>query len=149
MRDEVPSIRMLLGFFAGFVAVLIFQQPVLALFFGLGFTTQAPYSYVTTLPMGMPYIWVRAFYGGVFGVVLGGLDQGFIARDRLWRSVAIYGAIAPTALEWVLSLALPHQPLGGAWTIGNIVTPFIINAAWGVGAELLLLLMSVLWRIDT
>ena len=149
MREEIPSIRMLLGFFAGFVAVLVFQQPVLALLHALRFTPQASYSNAMTLPLGVPYVWARAFWGGVFGVILAGIDDRFPSGARLWQAVAIYGAIAPTALEWILVLALRHQPLGGVWTAGTIVAPFLFNAAWGIGAELFLAALSVLWRIDT
>ncbi len=140
---------MLLGFFAGFIAVLVFQQPVLALLYALGFTPQAPYSYVMTLPLGVPYVWARAFWGGVFGIILGGIDAGFPSGARFWQTVAIYGAVAPTVLEWILTLVLRHQPLGGVWTVGTIVCPFIFNAAWGIGAELFLTVLSVAWRIDT
>ncbi len=148
MRDEIQSIRMLLGFFAGFVAVLLFQQPVLALLHGLRITPQAPYSNVTTLPLGVPYVWARAFWGGVFGVILAGIDNRFPAGAGLWKWAAIFGALAPTALEWILTLALRHQPLGGIWTIGTIVSPLLINAAWGVGAEAILSVISVRWRVD-
>lgn len=140
---------MLLGFFAGMAAVLVFQQPVLALLHALRFTPQAPYSYDLTLPMGVPYVWARAFWGGVFGIILGGIDDRFPSGVAFWRAVALYGAIAPTALEWILVLALRHEPLGGVWTIGTILCPFIFNAAWGIGAELFLAVLSVLWRIDT
>ncbi len=140
---------MLLGFFAGFIAVLVFQQPVLALLHALGITPQAPYSNVMTLPLGVPYLWARAFWGGVFGIILGAIDDRFPSGAAFWGRVAIYGAVAPTALEWILSLVLRHQPLGGVWTVGTIVSPFVFNAAWGIGAELVLAVLSVLWRIDT
>ncbi len=138
---------MLLGFFAGFIAVLVFQQPVLALLYGLHFALRAPYSTEMTLPLGVPYVWALAFWGGVWGVVLGGIDNQFPPGSRFWATVALYGAIVPTVLQWILVLALRHQPLGGAWTVGTILSPFIINAFWGVGAEIILAALSVAWRI--
>ncbi len=148
MREEITSIRMLLGFFAGFIAVLAFQQPPFALFHALGFTSQAAYSGDMTLPLGVPYVWAEAFWGGVFGIILGGIDNRFPSGARFWRAVTIYGAVAPTVLEWILTLALRHAPLGGVWTIGNVLTPFIANAAWGVGAEAILSALFLAWRID-
>ncbi len=148
MRGQLVSIRMMLGFFAGFIAVLIFQQVVVALSYGLHFSSSAPYSADLTLPLGVPYVWALAFWGGVFGVILGGIDRHFPAGPRLWRSAALFGAVAPTALQWILTLALPHRPLGGTWTIGNIVTPFVANALWGIGTEMILSGLSVAWRID-
>ncbi len=139
---------MMLGFFAGFIAVLIFQQPVVALLYGLHATSSAPYSADLTLPLGVPYVWALAFWGGVFGVVLGGIDGRFPAGAGLWRSVALYGAFVPTALQWILTLALPHRPLGGNWTVGNIITPFLANAVWGMGAEAILSGLSAAWRMD-
>ncbi len=146
MHDEYVSVRMMLGFFAGFIAVLLFQQPVLALLYALGFTSRAPYSTVLTLPLGVPYVWALAFWGGVWGIVLGGIDNRFAAGPRFWRAIAIYGAIVPTALQWIMVLALRHQPLGGTWSVGNIVSPFLMNAVWGIGTEAILIAMWTVWR---
>ncbi len=148
MREEITSVRMMLGFFAGFIAVLVFQQPVLALLHGLHITPQAPYSTEMTLPLGVPYLWARAFWGGVFCVILGGIDYRFPVGLGRFEAAAVYGAVAPTVFEWILTLVLRHQPLGGVWTVGTIISPFIINAVWGVGAEAMLMAMSLLWRLD-
>lgn len=101
-----------------------------------------------TLPLGVPYVWARAFWGGVFGIVLAGIDDRLAAGVGRWKGAAILGAVGPTLLEWILTLALRHQPLGGAWTVGTIVSPFLFNAGWGVGAEAIVSVLSLLWRLD-
>lgn len=148
MREELIPVRMMLGFFAGFIAVFTFQQPVLALLFALHLTTGAAYSTDLTLPLGIPYVWALACWGGVWGVVLGGIDHRFPPGARFWRAVALFGAIVPTAQQWIVALALPHQPLGGDATIGNIISPFVMNAAWGLGTEAILNGIFAVWRMD-
>ncbi len=148
MRPPLIPIRMILGFFAGFIAVLIFQQPVLALLYALHFAARPAYSSAMTMPMGVPYVWSLAFWGGVWGVVLGAVDLRFPEGGRFWEAVAVYGAIVPTIFEWFLELAIVHRPFGGTWTVGVIVTPFIINACWGLGTEAILSVLSIAWRIQ-
>ncbi len=148
MRPLLTPIRMLLGFFAGFIAVLVFQQPVLALLYSLHVAARPAYSSAMTMPMGVPYVWSEAFWGGVWGVVLGALDSRWAAGGRLWQPVVVYSAVVPTLFEWFLQLAIVHGPFGGAWTLGVIVTPFIINACWGLGTEVVLSGLDVAWRLQ-
>ena len=67
-----PSIAHLVSAFcAGFLAVLVFHQPMLGLLHAAGVTPATPYPMQPTAPWGVPELWSLAFWGGVWGLVFG------------------------------------------------------------------------------
>ena len=65
-----PSAALLgLAFVAGFLAVPVFHQPMLALLHGLGVTPGAPYATRPLPPLGVPQILSQSFWGGIWGIV--------------------------------------------------------------------------------
>jgi hypothetical protein len=64
--QSVSMHRVVIGFIAGFLAVLLFHQPVLALLVSLGVSKAAVYSLQATAPLGVPQI-VRSRFGAACG----------------------------------------------------------------------------------
>ena len=54
IRARSPARKLLLGFLAGFIATLLFHQPVLALLNELGIAKGNLYSLRATAPLGVP-----------------------------------------------------------------------------------------------
>ena len=131
-------LQFLSSFIAGFIAVLLFQQPVLALLYSVGFIPFAPYPTVPTQPFGIPQIWSSALWGGVWGLVLSTLIFRSRRGLRYWLTISLVSAIAVTAVFLFVVLPLRGQPVAGGWQPNLIATGLMVNGAWGVGTALLL-----------
>ena len=136
-RSTSPT-RLLIAFVAGFLAVLLFHQSMLALLHAVSFTPRSPYPTMPTQPFGVPQIWSLAFWGGVWGIVFALLAPYFGQGVRYWIAVLLFGALGPTLVSWFVVLPLKGQPLAGGWQPTAMVTGLLVNAAWGLGTALLL-----------
>ena len=89
----MPTIKHLLfAFSAGFIAVLVFQQGLRAALVAGGAGTATPYSLAPTAVSGVPQVLDRAFWGGVWGILLVmvesrvRVDPPTLTGSSLWRS---------------------------------------------------------------
>ena len=62
-----------LGFCAGFLAVLIFHQGVILLMYGGGLVPNPPFPMRPVPPFGVPQVISLAFWGGVWGILIGAI----------------------------------------------------------------------------
>lgn len=132
---------LVVGFISGAVAVLIFHQGAAAVLHALVLTPRAPYSMQATHPLGMPQVWSITFWGGVWGVVLAGV----LARldgARLLLAALVFGAIFPTLVAWFVVAPLKGQPMAAGFAPAAMMIGPIVNAAWGLGSGLGLLLFG-------
>lgn len=139
----------ILGFFTGFVAVLVFHQGTAFLLHHLGNgvpgvvgifgTTGAPFNLAPVPPFGVPTVVSQAFWGGVWGILLAAMlrrPMGVSLPDLLFGFV--FGALAPTLVAFTVVAAAKGLPLfaGGnrlAWWRAGL-----LDGAWGWGTALLL-----------
>lgn len=128
---------MISGFIAGFLATLIFHQLTLALLWVLQVAPFAPFSMVPTSPFGIPVVFSLAFWGGVWGILYGLIDNHFPTGAGYWLSAFLFGAIFPSLVALMVVLPLKGRPMGGGWHPGLLVTAFLINGAWGAGTGLI------------
>jgi hypothetical protein len=139
---------LLLGFVAGFVAVLAFHQgsafllhhvgngiPAVAGVFG---QAPPPFNLRPVPPFGVPTILSQCFWGGVWGMALATLLDRFF-RTRFLPVVgfsAVFGALALTIVAVTLVPLLKGLP---TWN-GNIPwRGLLYNGAWGFGVAVMLL----------
>ncbi len=129
------------GFLSGAAAVLLFHQGALALLHGLDLASSAPYSMKSTAPLGVPQLWSLAFWGGVWGVILAA-TLARLDHAALIVGAALFGSIVPTLAAWFVVAPLKGQPVaaGGA-PLAMMVGP-IVNAAWGLGTGIGLVLFG-------
>jgi hypothetical protein len=140
LRALSPAQKLLLGFFAGFIAVLLFHQPVLALLNQLGIAKGNVYSLRSTVPLGVPQVISLAFWGGVWGIVFAAIEHRFPRSAMYWVCAFLFGAIFPTLVAWFIVAPMKGLPLAGGWEFNRMLTGFLINGAWGCGTALLLVL---------
>lgn len=133
--------RFLLAFIAGFLAVVIFHQGMLALLHAVNFTPRSPFPTAPTQPFGIPQIWSSAFWGGVWGLVFAAIAPRFRQDTRYWIAALVFGAIAPTLVAWFVVAPLKNQPIAGGFQPAAMLTGILVNGAWGVGTALLLALL--------
>ena len=134
----------LLGFVAGFVAVLVFHQGTAFLLYHVGNDipavvsalgrTTAPFNMAPTKPLGVPVVFSQAFWGGVWGVVVTLILVKVRPPAILFATV--FGAVVLTAVAVTLVPTLKGLP---TW---NGAIPWrgpLYNGAWGFGLALMLL----------
>ncbi|MCC7047995.1 MAG: hypothetical protein IT562_14890 [Alphaproteobacteria bacterium] len=127
-----------LGFVAGFLAVLLFHQPVVGLLQAVGLGGNAPYNMQPIPPLGVPRVVSLAFWGGVWGIVFALLRPWLPARG--WAFVLaglVFGAIAPTLFGRFVLTPLRGQAIQ-ALTFANLWRGLVVNGAWGLGTAIVL-----------
>jgi hypothetical protein len=134
--------RFILAFIAGFLAVVIFHQGMLALLHGVNLTPRSPFPTTPTQPFGIPQIWSLAFWGGVWGLVFAAIAPRFRQDRSYWIGALLFGAIAPTLVAWFLVAPLKNQPIAGGFQPAAMLTGLLVNGAWGIGTALILRLVS-------
>ena len=134
--------RIVFGFIAGFFATLTFHQLIVALLWWAGVAPFGPFSMAATQPFGVPAVISLAFWGGVWGILFGLIDNRFPPGGGYWLMAFLFGAILPTLIALLVVLPLKGQPIGGGWQPALLATAFLVNGAWGVGTGLILKALS-------
>ena len=131
----------ILGFVAGFLAVLIFHQGLWYLFELMGFApfTRPAWALDPIPPFGVPSLLSKAFWGGVWAAVLAPLFRN-LRGGAYWGSWIAVASIAPTLVAFFVVPQLKGAPLPLLWP--NFPAGLVINAFWGFGTALLLRLMA-------
>ncbi|HEX3067323.1 MAG TPA: hypothetical protein VHX14_02025 [Thermoanaerobaculia bacterium] len=123
--------RLIFGFAAGFIAVLLFQQPVVSL---LHAHNMGPAAFVTQRvpPFGLPRITSQALVGGVLGgLLLLIVDRKHGERFWLFTIGLALGGFLPGLMVWLAVAPVEHQ-----WMPNLFLDP-IPNAAWVFGTFLI------------
>lgn len=136
----------IIAFVAGFLAVLVFHQPVLALLDSVGFVHAGVYSMSATKPFGLPQVVSLAFWGGVWGLIFAAVEPRFPRGAGYWIAALVFGAIFPTLVAWFVVAALKGLPLAAGGNAHRMATGLIINGAWGIGTAIFLMLGRQLRR---
>ena len=135
--------RALLGFVAAALSVLTFHQLTWALLHAAGLWPPAPYPTDPVPPLGVPRILNAAFWGGLYGILLG-LAVPRLRRTPLWLAGLVVGVLAVLVL-WLVVQPLKGQPVGGGAGAGRMLASALIHAAWGLGVGLILAVL-LRWR---
>ena len=136
------STRFLFGFIAGFLATLIFHQLTLWALWGMGLAPFGPFSMAATKPFGAPAVFSLAFWGGIWGILFALIERRFPVRKTYWVTAFVFGAVFPSIVALVLVMPLKGRPMGGGWKPSLLVTAFLVNGAWGIGAALFFKILS-------
>jgi hypothetical protein len=134
------SLQWPVAFAAGFVAVLALHQPVPGLLSSAGITQAVPYATKAVGPLGVPQFVSAAFWGGLWGVVLHTLSRRWPVDFAFLLTAIMFGMIFPTLVAWFIAAPIKGLPMAGGFKINNMLTGLCANAAWGLGADLLLAL---------
>ncbi len=127
--------RVLLAFLAGFLATLVFHQPVLWLLHNAGIAPFAPWSMTPVKPFGVPSVISLAFWGGVWGIIMIPVIARIRSEAAYFLTAAVFGAILPTLVAALVSAPLHGKPIPKA-TPGLLITGLSVNAAWGIGTAI-------------
>jgi hypothetical protein len=128
-----------LAFVAGFLAVPLFHQPMLALLHAVGLTPATPYAMRPLPPLGVPQVVSQSFWGGVWGIVFALVAPRFPRGSGYWVAAVLFGAFALSLVAWFVVAPLKGLPVAGGGRPAAIAIALLVNGAWGFGTALLLL----------
>jgi hypothetical protein len=142
-RNNNPVFLFLIAFLGGFLSVLIFHQPMLAILKAAAFAPDklVPYAMTPTTPFGIARTFSLAFWGGIWGLLLA-VALSWTRGLSYWLSGFILGALGPSLINWFIVLPLKGEPVGGGWAFPGVATALIINGVWGLGTALLFRLLG-------
>jgi hypothetical protein len=132
--------KLILGFIAGVIAVLLFHQPALGFLAHVGVVKAGTYSFAATGPLHVPQVISLSFWGGVWGVLFAAVESRFPRGARYWVYALAFGAIVPTLVAWFVVAPIKGLPIAAGWQVNRMITGLVINGAWGLGTALLLAL---------
>lgn len=133
----LPS-RIFLSCVAGAIAVLIFHQTTLQIFFWLGLAPQAAFRIAHVPPFHAPMILSITFWGALYGGLFGW------ATARLKGPLWLFGLVAGFCV--LLLTCFVIKPLSGlpvafGWQKAAMLRAFVASEMWGVGVGLILPLL--------
>lgn len=123
-------IPLLFAFIAGFVATLVFHQPVFAAFHSAGVIDRKPYDLTPVPPLGVPSVISLSFWGGLWGMVMIPII-GRTSGWMWWVAAGVFGAILPTIVAAVV--VAPLKKIKMPRTPAMAILGLAVNAAWGLG----------------
>lgn len=129
--------RYALAFIAGFLAVLVFQQPVMHLITTAAGVKVPTYSMTPTAPLGLPQVISSAIWGGIWGVGLMAVRNWLGVGARFWLLSTLVGGLALVVVFWFIAAPLKGLPLASGWQPARMIVGFLVNAAWGLGWAIL------------
>lgn len=137
----------LIGFVAGFAAVLVFHQGTAFLLHHVGNGLPAsvslfgrvspPFNLTPVPPLGVPTVLSQAFWGGVWGMVLAVVLARLRPPALLFGFVA--GALVVTLVAFTVVASLKGLPNFAGGNLQIWARAGLLNGAFGWGAALLLL----------
>ncbi len=135
---SMSAAGLVMAFIAGVLAVPIFHQILLLIFYVTGIVPFAPFDFSPTKPFGVPSVISISFWGGVWGVIFGLTLPRWFSGTAYWVAAAVIGGVALTLVfmfvVWPIKIGgLPPDP------VGLFIIGFLLNAAWGIGWALFLL----------
>jgi hypothetical protein len=123
------------AFLAGFFATLVFHQGLLAILHAAGATGLSAWAMKPTPPLGVPQVFSLAFWGGVWGIALW-LAVRRLDSARYWLASIAIGAIAPSAIAFLVVLPLKGVSVPAPALPKMIFGALLLNGVWGFGAAL-------------
>jgi hypothetical protein len=125
--------RAVLGFVAGFVAVLtIFQLGILLLYW-FGVLPNPPLNMTPTAPFGVPALFSGAFFGGLWGILFAFVEPRFPQGPAYWLTAFLFAAILLDLAVWFVVAPLKGRPLGYGFAWRGMTIGVFLHGIWGLG----------------
>jgi hypothetical protein len=137
MHRSTRPPEILLGFAAGIVATIVIQQFLAWALHVVGLTGQNAFSMWPTLPLGVPSLVSRAFWGGVFGIALAWFGVRYVLGLHWLVATTLFTAAVRTVVDWFIAPMFYGQIWAGA-SADRLVIPLVLNVVWALGAAVLL-----------
>ena len=127
--------RLVIGFVAAALSVVIFHQGMILLMREIGMLPAAARVWSLALnPWGVPMLLNNCFWGGLYGAVFGAFAPILAPRYRvpMWVAGLLTGILA-TLVGYFIVAAIKGQPIGGGWVAMAWVRRLMIEGTFGIG----------------
>lgn len=133
MQSDTILGKVVIGFIAGAVAVLLFHQVMVLILYMLGQIPNAPYSFRPNA-FGVPQIINGPFWGGVWGIFFA-FVIGFLPREwPVWVKGIVLGLGLHVILgNWLVLALLRGQPVMAGFAPPRMLIGALIGTAFGMG----------------
>jgi ABC-type sugar transport system permease subunit len=130
--------RVFLGCIAGAIAVLVFHQTTLQMFFWLGLAPQAAFRIAYVAPFNVPMVVSITFWGALYGSLFGWVSPRL--KGPLWLNGLAAGFCA-MLLSWFVVRPIGGEPMAYGWQHAAMLRSFVAHEMWGLGVSLILPLL--------
>ena len=138
-----PFLRMLFGFAAAAISVVVFHQGMIAVLN----TVHLPGLEMERMPwmmdpvgrFGVPRLLDLCFWGGMYGVLFG------LVAPWLWRPFVISGVlfgVLAVLIGFFVVAPLKGLTVGGGYEVTTWARAMVINISWGIGLGIIFPLLS-------
>jgi hypothetical protein len=136
MSVMIPTPKpIFLGCIAGALAVLMFQQTTLQLFFWFGLAPQAAFRVAVVPPFNAPMVVSITFWGALYG----GVFSLLAPRLPLPRTVkALLAGLCATLMGWFVVRPLAGHTIAFGWEPAAMLRSAAGCFMWGIGITLIL-----------
>jgi hypothetical protein len=140
-RQTSPIRRLVFGFLAGALSVLLAHQVMVLALSALGLIQAVPYSMRAVPPLGIPTIANSVFWGGLWGVLFALIADRLPLR-ALWLKGLLFGLLGPLLANWFVVAPLKGQPVAGGFVLARMWPGVLILGAFGIGIALIYSLLQ-------
>ena len=134
-----PWKRVLLGFSAAVLSVLVFHQGMWGLLHLAGMMPP-PFPTWAVPPFGVPEIINLCFWAGMWGAVFGLILPWLPVSAPMWARGLGLGIVASMVSLFVVPI-IKDQPIAEGWSASAFLITFLIVGFWGVGVGMILRLL--------
>lgn len=127
----------LVGFIAGFLAVLTFHQGTIGVMNAVGLLPNGPFRTNAVGPLGVPAFVNAAFWGGIWGIAIVLLTSRIYENRVRILAATLLGAIGATAVGWFVVAPLKGLPIAQGWNPAAMWRGPVINGMFGLGVGIL------------
>src|SRR5919108_3682732 len=117
---STTSMRLLLGFIAGFFSHLIFQGGFGAGLYAAHLLPALPWSLMPVPPLGVPRSLSLAFWAGLWGLAYALLERRLTALHAWWSGGILFGLALPLLAYWFIVLPLKGAGIGGGFRLAMV-----------------------------
>jgi hypothetical protein len=125
--------NLIIGFFAGALAVLFFHQTLIAIYAYNGIIPAKPWNNAPTGPFGVPTIINSMFWGGVWGIVYAAIMHKFPAKFPIWLKGLVFALLLPLMFAWFVLPFIKNTPLMSGGKPIRMLISASISGAFGIG----------------
>ena len=137
--------RLFLGFLAGTISHLIFQDTLLGFLYAARLVPALPWSLMPVPPLGVPASLNLAFWAGLWVVAYAMLERRMTNLFGWWPGGLVFG-IVPLVVYWFVVLPLKGVGIGGGFHPAMVPLHVALHAVFGIGTAILFRLGLVLVR---
>jgi hypothetical protein len=141
MAGAVPRLssgqKLLVGFFAGVLAVAVFHHAAVFVVGLAGFGEANVYSFRPTAPFGVPRLFSQMFWGGLWGILFAAIVDRLPGRWPLAAIGFLFSVAGPTLFGLMVVTPLRGQAIAAALTPQRLASSILVNGSFGIGLALI------------